>query len=99
MKKVKKVKTALAAVTASLLLATGLAGTANAKDYWNYGVAYWTYSMATAQGVYSQHILRYSLNDGSKRNVYGKWAPTYHKSYANAHGQPLVAYDAHWRKY
>lgn len=40
MKKVKKVKTALAAVTASLLLATGLAGTANAKDYWNYGVAY-----------------------------------------------------------
>lgn len=38
MKKVKKVKTALAAVTASLLLATGLAGTANAKDYWNYGI-------------------------------------------------------------
>ena len=71
MKKVKKVKTALAAVPASLLLATGLAGTANAKDYWNYGVAYWTYSMATAQGVYSQHILRYSLNDGSKRNAYG----------------------------
>ncbi|MFZ3477911.1 hypothetical protein [Bifidobacterium adolescentis] len=46
----KKAKTALAAVTASLLLATGLAGTANAKDVWNRGVVYWTYSMATAQG-------------------------------------------------
>lgn len=33
----KKAKTALAAVTASLLLATGLAGTANAKDVWNRG--------------------------------------------------------------
>ena len=31
----KKAKTALAAVTALLLLATGLAGTANAKDVWN----------------------------------------------------------------
>ena len=48
----KKAKTALAAVTASLLLATGLAGTANAKDVWNRGVVYWTYSMATAQGGY-----------------------------------------------
>lgn len=46
----KKAKTALAAVTALLLLATGLAGTANAKDVWNRGVVYWTYSMATAQG-------------------------------------------------
>ncbi|KAB8300709.1 hypothetical protein DSM100238_0436 [Bifidobacterium apri] len=99
MKRTKKVKTALAAVTASLLLATGLAGTANARDVWNCGVVYWTYSMATVQGVYSRHVLRYSFNDGTKRNAYGKWAPTYHKSYANAHGQPLVTYDAQWHRY
>lgn len=75
----KKAKTALAAVTASLLLATGLAGTANAKDVWNRGVVYWTYSMATAQGVYSQHVLTYSLNGGTLKKAYGKWAPTYQK--------------------
>lgn len=69
----KKAKTALAAVTALLLLATGLAGTANAKDVWNRGVVYWTYSMATAQGVYSQHVLTYSLNDGTLKKAYGKW--------------------------
>lgn len=95
----KKAKTALAAVTASLLLAAGLAGTANAKDVWNRGVVYWTYSMATAQGVYSQHVLTYSLNDGTLKKAYGKWAPTYQKSYANAHGQPLKFYTANWRVY
>ena len=55
--------------------------------------------MATAQGVYSQHVLTYSLNDGTLKKAYGKWAPTYQKSYANAHGHPLKFYTANWRVY
>ncbi len=50
-------------------------------------------------GVYSQHVLTYSLNDGTLKKAYGKWAPTYQKSYANAHGQPLKFYTANWRVY
>lgn len=69
------------------------------KMYGIAGVVYWTYSMATAQGVYSQHVLTYSLNDGTLKKAYGKWAPTYQKSYANAHGQPLKFYTANWRVY